>query len=217
MAGPAQALDLVGSLAVLQALLNAAAGVPGATAQYELGPWVFPQVGGDGVALLPNGQAGTNELTKLTYDVISIVGIGCDEQRIEYDPLILPPDDTYIAPGQTVPTLGSSITKACGNRSLKVQVKAETHAPSAGGAWVYIERIRTKLGLPTFIEALEAQAGFAIANYTDARPANYTDASGRRVNVVMLELEINAADNAADDPITTIEQVEQAPFVQQAT
>jgi hypothetical protein len=59
MAGPAQPLDLSGSLAVLQALLNAAAGVPGATAQYELGPWVFPQVGGDGVAVLPNGDIGT--------------------------------------------------------------------------------------------------------------------------------------------------------------
>ncbi len=215
MAGPAQALDLNGSLAVLQALLNAAAGVPGATAQYELGPWVFPQVGGDGIALLPNGQAGTNELTKLSYDIISIVGLGCDEQRIEYDPAILPPDDTYVAEGETVPTLGSSVTKVCGNRTIKVQVKAETHAPSAGGAWTYIERIRTKLGLPTFIDTLEETAGFAIANYTDARPTNYKDANGRTVNVVFLELEINAADNASDDPITTIEQTEFAPFVEQ--
>ncbi len=215
MAGPAQALDLDGSLAVLQALLNAAAGVPGATAQYELGPWVFPQVGGDGVALLPNGQVGTNELTKLSYDIISIVGIGSDEQRIEYDPAILPADDTYVAPGGTVPTLGSSVTRACGNRTIKVQVKAETHAPSAAGAWKYIERIRTRLGLPSFVDTLEEMAGFAIANYTDARPTNYKDASGRTVNVVYLELEINAADNYADDPITTIEQVTFADFVEQ--
>jgi hypothetical protein len=104
-----------------------------------------------------------------------------------------------------VPTLGSSITKSCGNRTIKVQVKAETHAPSAAGAWQYIERIRTKLGLPTFVETLEA-AGFALAGYTDARPTNYEDANGRRVNVVFLELDINAADSAADDPITTIEQ-----------
>lgn len=214
MAGPAQPLDLNGSLAVLQALLNVAAGVPGATAQYELGPWVFPQVGGDGVALLPNGQPGTNELTKLSYDIISIVGLGNDEQRIEYHPEILPTDDTYVAPGETVPTLGSSITKVCGNRTIKVQVKAETHAPSAAGAWLYIERIRTKLGLPSFGDALE-DAGFAIANYTDARPTKYKDASGRTVNVVYLELEINAADTASDDPITTIEQVDKPTFTEQ--
>jgi hypothetical protein len=214
MAGPAQPLDLNGSLAVLQALLNAAAGVPGETAQYEQGSFVFPQVGGDGVALLPDGSPGTNELTRLSYDIISIVGIGNDEQRNDYHPEILPADDTYVAPGETIPTLGSIVTKACGNRTIRLQVKAETHAPSAAGAWLYIERIRTRLALPTFGDTLE-DAGFAIANYTDARPTRYKDASGRTVSVVYLELEINAADTQSDDPITTIEDVTPAIVLQE--
>ncbi len=215
MAGPAQALDLNGSLAVLQTLLNVAAGVPGSTAQYETGPFVFPQVGGDGIALLPDGSVGTNELTQIKYDIISIAGVGCDEQRIEYDPDVPQVGDTYIAPGETVPTLGSSVTRVCGNRTIRLQVKAETHAPSAAGAWLYIERMRTRLGLPTFGDTLEEEAGFAIASYSDARPTHYKDANGRTVHVVHFELDINAADSQADDPITTIEQVERAPFLEQ--
>lgn len=207
MAGPSLPLDLQGSLTTLAALLNIAAGVPGSTAQYTDGPFVFPQVGADGVVTLPDGSTATNELTKLEYEIVSIVGLGNDELRNPYDPDVLLPGDTYEPdPEDPDARLGAVIPTQHGNRIITLQVKAETQAPSAAGAWQYIERIRTRLGLASFNESLEA-VGLAVNDMREARPFSYTDDSGRTVQVVIFELVLNAADSAQDDPITTIEQL----------
>lgn len=207
MAGPSLPLDLIGSLNALAAMLNVAAGVPGSTATYTDGPFVFPQVGEDGVQTLPDGSTPTNELTKLEYEIVSIVGLGQDEQRNPYDADVLIPDDTYEPdPDDPAARLGAVLPTLHGNRIITLQVKAETQAPSAAGAWLYIERIRTRLNLPSFNDALEA-VGLAINDQREARPFSYTDDSGRAVQVVIFELVLNAADSAQDDPVTTIEQL----------
>lgn len=206
MAGPSLPLDLQGSLTALAAMLNVAAGIPGSTANYTDGAFVFPQVGADGV-VLPDGSLPTNELTKLEYEIVSIVGLGQDEQRNRYDADVLIDGDTYEPnPADPLERLGASIQNVSGNRIVTLQIKAETQAPSAAGAWLYIERIRTRLGLSSFNEALEA-VGLAINDTREARPFSYTDDSGRTVQVVIFELVLNAADSAEDDPVTTIEQV----------
>jgi hypothetical protein len=207
MAGPSLPLDLQGSLTALASLLNVAAGVPGSTAQYTDGPFVFPQVGGDGVQTLPDGSTATNALTKLEYEIVSIVGLGVDELRNPYDADTLIAGDTYEPdPEDPDARLGAILPTMQGNRIITLQVKAETQAPSAAGAWQYIERIRTRLGLESFNEALEA-VGLAVNDMREARPFSYTDDSGRTVQVVIFELVLNAADSAQDDPVTTIEQL----------
>ena len=206
MAGPGLPLDLQGSLTALAAMLNVAAGVPGATANYTDGSFVFPQVGEDGSLVLPDGNLPTNELTKLEYEIISIVGLGYDEERDDYNPDVMISGDTYEPdPNDPSARLGAIIRTVTGNRVITLQIKAETQAPSASGAWLYIERIRTRLGLPTFSDELEA-VGLAIAELKEASPHSYRDDSGRKVQVVLFELVLNAADSAQDDPITTIEQ-----------
>jgi hypothetical protein len=207
MAGPSLSLDLQGSLTALAAMLNIAAGIPGSTANYTDGAFVFPQVGADGVAVLPDGSLPTNELTKLEYEIVSIVGLGQDEKRDVYDPDTLIVGDTYQPnPANPSERLGALLPSVHGQRLITLQVKAETQAPSAAGAWLYIERIRTRLQFDTFNEALEA-VGLAINDMREARPFSYTDDSGRTVQVVIFELVLNAADSAQDDPVTTIEQV----------
>jgi hypothetical protein len=88
-----------------------------------------------------------------------------------------------------------------------VQIKAECFAPTGGGAFAYVERVRTRLGLPTINDRLEA-VGFAVCSCGDSRPADYTDDNGRTVSVAWFEVTFNAADQADDDPITTIETIE---------
>lgn len=207
MAGPSLPLDLQGSLTALAAMLNVAAGIPGSTANYTDGAFVFPQVGADGVVVLPDGSLPTNELTKLEYEIVSIVGLGNDETRYRYDADVLIDGDTYEPnPEDPLERLGAVIQGLQGNRVITLQIKAETQAPSAAGAWLYIERIRTRLGLESFNEALEA-VGLAINDMREARPFSYADDSGRTVQVVIFELVLNAADIAEDDPVTTIEQL----------
>jgi len=208
MAGPSLPLDLQGSLTTLAALLNAAAGVPGSTATYTDGPFIFPQVGEDGVAVLPDGSLPTNQLTKLEYSIVSIVGLGQEELRNEYDENTAIDGDTYEPdPNNPAARLGAIIPTVHGNRIITLQVKAETQAPSAAGAWQYIERIRTRLALETFNEQLEA-VGLAVNDMREARPFSYVDDSGLTVQVVIFELVLNAADSAQDDPVTTIEEVD---------
>lgn len=188
-------------------MLNVAAGVPGATANYTDGSFVFPQVGEDGAVVLPDGRLPTNELTKLEYEIVSIVGLGVDERRNPYDADTLIPDDTYEPdPDDPDARLGAILPTVQGNRIITLQIKAETQAPSAAGAWLYIERIRTRLGLGSFNDGLEA-VGLAINDTREARPYSYTDDSGRTVQVVIFELVLNASDSAQDDPVTTIEQL----------
>lgn len=203
-AGPGLPLDLQDSLTTLQAVLNVACGIPGSTAAPANGSFVFPQVGADGVAL-PNGDMPGNELAKLTYDVISIVGLGNDEARNTYDPdAVIEGDEYEPDPDDPEARLGGVIQSIHGNRLITVQVKCEQQAPNAAGAFTYIERVRTRMVLPSVSEALEAK-GLAVADMTAARPASYVDNNGRTVAVVYFEIVFNAADSASDDPVTTIE------------
>ena len=207
MAGPAQALDLPGSLAILEAVLDVACGIPGTITRDMNSPFMFPQVGPSGEAL-PDLSLSTNALAKLEWKIVSVVGLGFEEQREEYDPLLVIPGDTYEPdPLDPLARLGGVVTTVSGNRVIHVQVKCEAHAPGGGGAFMFLEKCRTRLCLPSVIDTLEA-AGFAIADVSDARCVDFTDPNGRLVSAALFELTVNAADAASDDPVTTIETVE---------
>ncbi len=179
---------------------------PGSITADERGCFYFPNVGADGAAL-PDGSTNTNTLAKLEYSIVSIVGLGQEEFRGAYDPLIVIPGDTY-EPDPNAPSarLGGLIISVHGNRQVNVQIKAEAFAPTGGGAFAYIERVRTRICLPSVSDRLEA-VGLAIADYSDARPADYVE-NGRTVSVAWFEVTFNAADQADDSPVTTIELVD---------
>lgn len=207
MSGPRQPLDLSGSLAELQAILDVVCGIPGSITADQRAPFRFPNVGLDGAAL-PDGKTSTNTLAKVEYMIVSISGHGNDEQRNAYDPGLVIPGDTYQPnPAQPSQRLGGVVTSVTGNREIVVQIKAEAHDPRAGGAFAYVERVRTRLGLPTITDRLEA-AGLAVQDTRDARPADYENSNGRAVSVAWFEVIFNAADVASDDPATTIEALE---------
>lgn len=195
------ALDLPGSLAELQAILDVVCGIPGSITTDERGAFYFPNVGADG-AVLPDGSTNTNTLARIDYKIVSVVALGIDELRMVYDPNVAIPGDTYVKPGGG--TLGGKRQYVQGNRQINVQIKAECYAPTGGGAFAYVERVRTRLGLPTITDRLEA-VGLAIADYGDSRPADFTSEAGRVVSCAWFEVTFNAADIAEDDPTTTIE------------
>ncbi len=205
MSGPAQPLDLGGSLAELQAILDVVCGIPGSISQDERAPFYFPNVGLDGAAL-PDGSTSTNTLAKVEWSILSISAIGNDEQRNEYDPNTAIAGDTYQPnPAQPTERLGGVVTSVTGNREIVVQIKAETYDPRGGGAFAFCERVRTRLGLPTIGDRLES-AGVAVQDTRDTRPADFVDANGRTVSVAWFEVILNAADTATDDRVTTIEE-----------
>jgi hypothetical protein len=207
MAGPAQALDIGGVLAELQAILDVVCGIPGSIAGDERGAFYFPNVGANG-EVLPDGSTNTNTLAKVEYSIVSVVALGSDELRTVYDPALAIPGDTYVPPEGG--TLGGTRQYAHGNRQVRVQIKAESFAPTGGGAFAYVERVRTRLGLPSITDRLEA-VGVAVADTSDTRPADYTIDAGRIVSVAYFEVTFNAADVAEDDPVTTIEELEGDP------
>lgn len=200
------ALNLSAGLAELQAILDVVCGIPGSITTDERGAFYFPNVGANG-EVLPDGSTNTNTLAKIDYSIVSITGLGREEFRRTYDPDVVFPDDTY-EPNPDDPTerLGGVIESVHGNRQVRIQIKAECFAPTGGGAFAYIERVRTRLFLPSVGDRLEA-VGFAIADYSDARPADYVE-NGRTVSVAWFEITLNAADQAEDDPTTTIETVD---------
>lgn len=204
-------MNLSSVLAELQAILDVVCGVPGSISGDARGPFYFPNVGADGQAL-PDGSTNTNTLARVEYSIVSIVALGSDELRTEYDESLAIPGDTYEPdPQQPLKRLGGKRVTMHGNRQIRVQIKAETFAPTAGGAFAYVERVRTRLGLPSISDRLEA-VGVAVADYSDSRPADYTSEAGRVVSVAWFEVTFNAADVAEDDPVTTIETVEPDPF-----
>lgn len=192
----------------LRNVLNVISGVPANTAQGAGQPILFPQVGtgpitdgrGNRIALGSNGQA------KITYDYISIAGWGYDEWRTRYDATIQIPGDTYEPdPAHPDLRLGGVITTNTGVRALTVQIKVECFDSSDGkAAWPILEKVRTRMGLPTVIDAL-AEAGIAIQTIGASHPAEYDDANGRRVSVAFFEIVFNGSDAEDDDPATTIE------------
>ncbi len=215
MTDPLRPLNLVTALTTLEAVLDVCCAIPG-TAPRNMGvPWAFPEVGRNGQALGADTHQNTG--AKITYDVISIVGLGNDEQRAVYDPDIEIEGDTYVDPENPGQPLGGVVISVSGNRLITVQVKCEVHGAGssmAGGAHVYLERCRTRLGLPTVSETLNG-VGLAINDIRDTRPADFFDSNGRLVRCAYFELVLNGADCATDDPQTTIEttEIEEDPAV----
>src|SRR5512146_900150 len=208
MIEPQHPIDLPTNLGALEAVLKVCCGIPGSVPRDAAVPFVFPEVGADG-NVLPNGDTGQNTIATPTYDIISIVGLGRDELRTYYDPDI---DLTTSADGDTfepdpddpLARLGATVATVSGNRQVTVQFKCEVQAAARVDAFVYLERVRSRLGLPSVVDALDA-AGFALAHVGAAHPADYRDDSGLTIKVGVFEIVLNAADCAVDDPTTTIE------------
>lgn len=194
----------------MASVLNVISGIPGAGTVDASQHQNFPQVGNGPIT---DGRGnkigqGTNTAAKVTYDIISIGQWGYDEWRTRYDATAQIPGDTY-QPDPNDPTarLGGVIYENTGVRDVHCQVKVECFDQSNGkGAWPILERVRTRCGLPTVIDAFRA-AGFGIQTIGAASPADYDDDNQRRVSVAFFEIVFNAADSAEDDPQPTIEQV----------
>ncbi len=191
----------------LRTVLNAITGITSPTAQDEGQSQFFPQIGtgaitdghGNPVATGDNSQAG------VTYEIISVSGIGRDELRRRYDGTVHPADDTYAGPGAP---LGSIIEESTGNREIHVQIQCECFTALDGNKpFAIVERVRTALSLPSVLDLLNT-AGLAIQNKADTITSNYFDDNGRQVGVAILEVIFNAADGVEDIPVTTIETVE---------
>ncbi len=200
-------IALAAALARFEAVLHVAGGLPGAAPRAMGVPWVFPEVGAAG-NVLPGGSLGQNTRAQLKYEIVSIVGLGNDEQREEYDPEIEIPGDTY-QPNPAVPSerLGGKVISVMGNRVVTIQVRCEVHAADPAGPHTYLERCRTRLMLPSSTDALE-EVGLGVANVHDTRPGpDSRDDSGRTMRAAYFEVELNAWDCASDDPVTTIEQI----------
>lgn len=145
-------------------------------------------------------------LAKCTFNVIAVTPLFIDETRQTYDPAGNPPGDMYAPPGGNPGDLGSVIESVHGYRRLTVSIKCECFDQSdAGTAWTYLERVRSRLRLPSSRATLEA-AGCAISDIGPSRDLSY-DEDGRRVSVAQFDLFLNAADEQSDDPVTTIERI----------
>jgi len=180
----------------LRAIFDACAGLPSGTTQIDSHSFTYAITGTGAVQ---------QSLANVTCDVLSVNGRGFDEWRNRYDPNIQPPGDTFSGPGAP---LGSVVIANTGVRELHVQVKVECYDFRDGArAWPILERIRTRLGLPTITEALDA-LGLGYQNIGRAQPADYGDDNGRRVSCAWFEIIFNATDSEDDDPRTTIETVE---------
>ncbi len=200
-------MNLQTSLTALEGVLDVVCGIPGAVSTEAETPFIFNPAGVDG-AVLPDGSINQGEQATLDYSIISIVGQGTDELRKGYDPDTLILGDTY-EPNPLDPDerLGAVIESRHGPRLITVQIKCECFDPRWGGAFRFLERARTRLALPTINTLLET-AGIALARIGDTSAHHYTDENGRTVSVALFEATFNAADQADDDPITTIEIVE---------
>jgi hypothetical protein len=190
----------------LRAVLNAVSGLPVALAQDDGQSQFFAQVGTGAVTDGHGNSLGTgnNKQASVTYDILSILGVGWDEWRTRYDVNVKPAGDTY--PG----SLGSIITENTGNRELHIQVKVESFDARDGlGPLPIIERIRTAFPLPSVLELLN-DAGLALQGVGATTLTSYDDDNGRRVNVAIVDVVFNGADGIEDLPVTTIEQLDLA-------
>ncbi len=207
MAEVQRPINLAAALARFEAVLHVAGGLPGAQPRAMGVPWTFPEVGAAG-NVLPGGSLGQNSRALFKYEIVSIVGLGNDEIREEYDPELAIPGDTY-QPNPAAPAerLGAKILSTMGNRVITIQVRCEVHAADPAGPHTYLERVRTRLFLPSSTDALE-EVGLGVADVRDTRPGpDSRDDSGRTVSSAYFEVELNAWDCASDDPVTTIEQI----------
>jgi hypothetical protein len=200
-------MDLTALYTTLQAVCDVVTGIPGALTQPEDNSIRFPQIG---TGVITDGlghtlATGTNAQARATFAVLAIVGFGRDELRSKYNPAVQPPGDTYAGPGAP---LGSIVQTVSGQRYITLQFKVECHEQtiSARDSDYYIERIRTRLRLPSVLDSINA-AGFAIQKFAPSHSTDYFDTNNRKVDVTLLDVILNAADFATDDPITTIQTV----------
>jgi hypothetical protein len=178
--------------------LNVAVDIPGSalggTAQDGEQSFYFPDTNSaDGIPL-----------AKLTYTISGIMGLGWDEWRVGYDPSVLIPGDTYVNPATGLIDKGAAIYSSEGNRKINVSIKCECWDLLGSGAIQYIERLKTRLNLPSFAAVLRTLR-VAQNDVSSTRTLRYTDDDGRSVSVAQFDLKLNAADAAVDDPLTTIE------------
>lgn len=202
-------LELTAALTTLEAVLDVCCGVAGSPPRNVGVPFVFPEVGRTGQTV--GGDVSQNSGARVTYDIISIVGLGNDEHRYSYDPNAVIAGDLYQPdPNNPSARLGGVITTISGNRIITVQVKVEVFGAGSdmrAGAFTIIERCRTRLCLPSVNEALNA-VRLAVNDIRDARTADFRDKNGGLVRCAYFELVLNAADCVVDDPVTTIETAE---------
>lgn len=201
-------MDLNALINVLKVVVNAVAGIPANLAQQDDSSIYFPQIGSgaitDGAGHNIGSGAGTNPQARATIQILSVAGWGFDEWRRTYDPDAVIPGDTYSGPGAP---LGGIIYEVKGTRAVTVQFMVECFDQTGAGAHVFLEQIRTRIGLPSIEETLNA-AGFAYQTIKASHTADYDDENGRRVDVALFEMVFNAFDTATDDPVTTIETVD---------
>lgn len=188
----------------LRAVLNAISGLPVGTAQGADQSQYFAQVG-TGVVTDGHGNTittGGNRMASVTYEILSVIPIGQEENRTRFDASVPYPGDTY--PGD----IGSIIASTQGHREIHVQISCECFDVTDGAGPVpIIERIRTALSLPSVLDLLR-DAELALQGTSDTVQTRYSDDNGRQVNVAILEVVFNGADGLEDIPQTTIEIVE---------
>lgn len=213
------ALTFKQKFAGLKAILDDISDIPGAVTQQDSGPQLMPSIGTfDPLANNEDPDSDTPnvaKLAKMTFELTAITSLGRDEQRKTYDPNAVIAGDTYQPdPNDPDARLGGIIHETGGNRVWLVTVKCEAFwgAP-AGCAHYHLERVRTRLNLPSVREAM-ASLGLARNSIGPSHMADYDDDSGRRVSVQWFELKLNAADSATDAPVTTIETVEDPEFTE---
>lgn len=205
------ALTFKQKFAGLKAILDDIADIPGQVTADDNGPQLMPSIGT--FDPLANNEdpdetdAGIAKLARITYNLTSISSLGRDEIRKAYDANAVIAGDTYEPdPENPAVRLGGVVHETTGNRVWLLTIKCEASVGAPDGAVHYhIERVRTRLNLPSVREGL-ALLGLARNSIGPSRAADYVDDNtGRTVAVQWFELKLNAADSATDAPVTTIE------------
>jgi hypothetical protein len=107
--------------------------------------------------------------------------LGQDEERAEYD------ED-----------LDARVENLCGNRLFGVSVRIETDTQIPGeNAWTYATRLQTRLGRASEVKRL-LQGTISLVDVQAALPATYTNAAGRRVSLVVVDLQFATVENDTD-------------------
>ncbi len=136
----------------------------------------------------------------LTVRLLSVIGLGEDEERFDLIPGNATGADRKYA-GQLRPNI-------TGQRKLVLQLECDSiENTDSGWAWTMIERVRTRMRRRTSIEALDAVEA-ALIRVGQGVQANFRH-EGRMHSRVLLDIELGCVVND-QDPIPTgwIERVE---------
>jgi len=136
----------------------------------------------------------------LAVRVLSVIGIGEDEERVEF----IPPGTT----GPDAPWANQLRSTITGQRRITLQLEADAiENTDVGWAWMHIERIRTGMQRQSSLAALAA-ADAALIRVGNAVQANFVHA-GRMHSRVLLDIQIGAVVNDVDPaPVGWIQTVE---------